>query len=151
MKVRKQAILFKFELLNSISILMLSLVMAFVGFMSSATAADKSGASSEQPMLVFVHSMQCGVCAKVRPLIVELEKEYKGQVQFVDLDVTNDTALKAARKKAKSLGIMAFLSNCEDQFPCVGIFKTKEKLLKEMYGAKDKDAYVSVIKLALEK
>ncbi len=132
-----------------LTLMLLSILLAIVGPLSISTLAEEP--KSEQPILVFVHSMECSVCAKVRPIIEELEKEYKGRVQFVNLDVTDDVALKASRKKAKSLGITSFLTNCEDQFPCVGIFKTKDRVLKEMYGAKAKDAYISGLNQALAK
>lgn len=146
MQVKRRAIL-----ISMLSALLAIFGTIFSGVLATSALAENVKAEGQQPMLVFVHSMQCSVCAKVRPLIEELEKEYKGKVQFVSLDVTDDAALKVSRKKAKSLGITSFLTNCEDQFPCVGIFKTKEKLLKEMYGAKNKDAYVSGLNLALEK
>lgn len=140
MKVRRRAIL-----ISMLSALFIGSMLP--GIILSADAKTEGAL----PMLVFVHSMECGVCKKVRPIIQELEKEYKDKVQFISLDVTNDAQLKASRKTAKSLGIASFLTNCEDQFPCVGIFKTKDQLLKEMYGAKDKQTYVSGLNSALGK
>ncbi len=146
MKVRRRAIL-----VSMLSALLAIVSSIFSSSINTSVFAADAKSEGSQPMLVFVHSMECGVCAKVRPIIQELEKEYKDKVQFISLDVTNDAQIKASRKKAKALGLTSFLTNCEDQFPCVGIFKTKDQLLKEMYGAKDKQAYVSGINSALGK
>lgn len=116
-----------------------------------AVPSNSQSSESEQPMVVLVHATNCSVCAKVRPLVNELEKEFRDKVQFVSLDVTDEASRKESRRKAKSLGIDNFLSFYEDQFPCVGVFKAKRKLVKELYGLKDREAYVSCIEKALGK
>ena len=101
------------------------------------------------PFLVFVHSKQCNVCAKVRPILQELEKTYKNKVQFIYLDVTDDKTKEESRKLAKSLSLGAFFAFYEDTYPCVGIFNSKKKCLKELYGYHEQDKYTAALDKAI--
>ena len=79
----------------------------------------------------------------------QLEKTYDGKVQFVFLDVTDDHTKANARELAKSKGLAAFFALYEDTFPCVGIFNTKKKCIKELYGFQTKEKYVATLEKAL--
>lgn len=125
------------------------LLLLLVGTSPITTLAQE--APPDEPMVVFIHSTNCAVCAKVRPIYVELEREYRDRLRFVSLDVSDPTTLKESRQLAKTLGISSFMSFYEDQFPCIGIFKTKKKLLKELYGFRTKEVYVNCIQKVLEK
>jgi thiol-disulfide isomerase/thioredoxin len=109
------------------------------------TAQNPVAMPDNLPFLVFIHSTCCPVCAKVRPIMKELEKSYNGKVQFIYLDVTDDRAKVSARKLAKSKGLGAFFALYEDTFPCVGVFNSKKKCVKELYGFQTKQKYASVI------
>jgi thiol-disulfide isomerase/thioredoxin len=109
------------------------------------------GQEQGQPkaMVVFIHARTCPVCAKVRPIVDDLEHQYNQQVDFVRLDVTGDKEKEESRKKAKSLQLTSFFALYEDCYPCVGVFDGKKKCLKELFGQNAKEAYVKQIKKAL--
>jgi len=104
-----------------------------------------AGVKAEQPFVVFIHSTCCPVCAKVRPIMHELEKSYDGKIQFIYLDVTDEKAKSQSKKIAKSKGLGAFFALYEDTFPCVGVFNGKNKCIKELYGFQTKEKYLSVM------
>lgn len=118
--------------------------------LAGPTIAEQQAVQPDSPMVVFIHSQNCATCAKVRPIYNELEKEWHDKIQFVSLDVSDESTRKESKKLAKTLGIGGFLSFYEDQFPCIGIFKTHKKPMKELYGLKSKEEYVSCIQKALE-
>jgi len=111
--------------------------------------ANSVAVANNLPVLVFIHSKQCPVCAKVRPIMQQLEKTYDGKVQFVFLDVTDDHTKASARELAKSKGLAAFFALYEDTFPCVGVFNTKKKCIKELYGFQTKEKYISTLEKVL--
>jgi thioredoxin-like negative regulator of GroEL len=114
-----------------------------------AAAQNPVASSTDRPFLVFIHSKQCNVCAKVQPILQQLEKTYNGKVQFIYLDVTDEHAKESARKIAKSMGLGAFFAFYEDTYPCVGVFDAKKKCIKELYGAQSEDKYCSNLDKAI--
>ena len=116
----------------------------------SSTAPATIAKPDQKTLVVLVQAEDCKVCAQVRPLIDELEREYKGKVDFVRLDVTNSKTTKASRKTARQLGVGLFLSFYEDSFPAVGVFGVpRKKCLKELFGINTKDTYKTAIENAL--
>jgi len=61
-------------------------------------ATDKDFAEkvlkSKTPVLVDFHATWCGPCKQLSPLLDDLEKEYKGKIEFckVDIDQAPNTA-----------------------------------------------------------
>jgi len=102
-----------------------------------------------RPFLVFIHSKGCPVCAKVRPIMEQLRTTYDGKMRFIFLDVTDEHSKDSARAEAKAKGVSAFFALYEDTFPCVGIFNSKKKCVKELYGFQTKEKYVATIEKAL--
>ncbi len=117
-------------------------------------AAPTTGSTSEAkptPLVVLIHSRECPVCAKVRPMMKELSESYQARVRFVNLDVTDDKAKAESKQTAKSLHVGAFFNMYADTFPCVGIFDSKDKPVHELCGYNPKAKYEGYIKKALEK
>jgi thiol-disulfide isomerase/thioredoxin len=111
---------------------------------AAAEAEAKVAADTiKLPMLVFIYSRECPVCAKVKPVVAELVKEYGSRAKFVDLDVTDDKSTLQSKKLAKDLQLKSFFALYQDTFPCVGIFDTRMKCVKELFGANPKKTYVS--------
>jgi thiol-disulfide isomerase/thioredoxin len=105
--------------------------------------------TATRPILVFIHSTECPVCARVRPIMKRLETTYKGKAQFIFLDVTDDQAKEKARQIAKAAGFRAFFALYEDTYPCVGIFTAKKKCMKELFGYQTEDKYTSTLDKAM--
>lgn len=114
-------------------------------------AAPPQVGTTSQTLVVFVHAADCKVCQQVRPVIDEIEKEYKDRAAFLRLDVTSNQTKQLARKSAKAAGVGFFLSNYEDSFPAVGVFNERRKLQKELYGLNTKDDYKAAIDKVLNK
>jgi len=125
---------------------------SFAPPLALAEPAASSGLPADhEPFVVFIHSRECPICAKVRPIINELESSYKTKAHFVALDVTDEKAKEQSKKIAKSMQIGSFFALYEDTFPCVGIFDDKKKCIKELFGANPKDKYTSFLDKAIEK
>jgi thiol-disulfide isomerase/thioredoxin len=114
-------------------------------------ASDPGAINVSQPevMVVFINARTCPICAKVRPILDDLENEYKPKVRFVRLDVTDIKDRQDSRQVAKSLQLGAFYAFYEDMYPCVGVFDEKGKCLKEIYGLSLREKYVAQIEKAL--
>jgi hypothetical protein len=111
--------------------------------------APKAEKTNYDARVVMVYDHECAVwCGKVKPLLSELQNEYKSRVQFVELDTSNDQ-MEASKKTAKTLGVGKFLNENADYAPVIGVFSAKGKLLKELVGPKNKDIYSDAISKAL--
>lgn len=132
-------------------ILQLSLGMAFIEPCSAEDdSATKESEKQSKALVVFVYDKTCRIsCSVVRPQIMDLQEQYADKVQFVYLDVSQDTR-EEARKTAQALGISRFLKDCEQWYPAVGIFSSKRKLVKQLLGTRPKKDYVSAIEKAIE-
>ena len=123
-----------------------------------AIAEGKSGNTNANqtqetaaPLVVLIHSRECPVCARVRPVLKDLQTSYEPRVRFVNLDVTDDKTKAESKALAKSLHVGAFFNLYSDSFPCVGIFDSKSRSIRELCGFNSKEKYDSYIKRALEK
>ncbi|PWU03435.1 MAG: hypothetical protein C5B53_00500 [Candidatus Melainabacteria bacterium] len=133
-------------------ILAITTALLLAPFLSTAVLAEDSAASNEDKagaMVVFINARTCPICARLRPILDDLEIEYKKKVRFVRLDVTDTKDRQDSQKVAKSLQLGSFFAFYEDTYPCVGIFDEKGKCLKEIYGMNDKEKYVVAINKAL--
>lgn len=125
-----------------------------------ARADDSNGASvaqvspcAKKVLVLLMFDQNCKTwCELVKPLIAELEKEYGAEVQFVQLD-TSEEALKESKKVARELGVMSFLAAYGAWVPHVGVFSSaagKMRVIQDLQGAKEKSAYVAAIHKALQ-
>ena len=118
-------------------------------FAAQSEELQKPAATEATPIVVFVFDRSCKLsCNTVRPVLKELETEYQDRVQFVQYDVSKET-IKEARQSAKSLGVLSFLDDHEEWYPAVGVFSSKRKLVKQILGAKPRDAYREAIEKSL--
>lgn len=99
--------------------------------------------------LVMIYDHECAVwCGQVKPILAELQNEYKSRVQFVALDTSSDQ-ISSSKITAKAIGASKFLSENADYAPVIGVFSAKGKLLKELVGPKKKEIYADAIAKAL--
>lgn len=104
---------------------------------------------NSQILVVFVFDKSCRIsCDAVRPIFKQLKTDYPEKVKFVELDVSKDV-IEESKKTAKQLKVSRFLDDTEDWYPAVGVFTSGRKKIKEILGAKPKDAYVQAIEKAL--
>lgn len=117
----------------------------------AAPPADltKSVVGKYDARVVMIYDHECAVwCGQVKPILSDLQNEYKSRVQFVELDTSNDQ-MASSKSKAKSIGVSKFLNENADYAPVIGVFSAKGKLLKELVGPKKKEIYTDAISKAL--
>lgn len=112
-------------------------------------ALTKSISGKYDARVVMIYDHECAVwCGQVKPILSDLQKEYKSRVQFVELDTSNDQ-IASSKNTAKSIGVSKFLNENADYAPVIGVFSAKGKLLKELVGPKKKEIYSDAISKAL--
>lgn len=122
---------------------------AFADTKPSAQDAAKAENAKYDARVVMVYDHECVVwCGKVKPLLNDLQNQYKSRVQFVELDTSNDQ-IEASKKTAKAIGVGKFLNENADYAPVIGVFSAKGKLVKELVGPKSKEIYSEAISKAL--
>ncbi len=115
----------------------------------NSVALTKSVAGKYDARVVMIYDHECAVwCGQVKPILAELQNEYKSRVQFVELDTSNDQ-MASSKNTAKSIGVSKFLNENADYAPVIGVFSAKGKLLKELVGPKKKEIYTDAISKAL--
>ncbi len=105
---------------------------------------------AKTPVVVFIESRECPVCARVRPIIKQLSDKYEPRVHFVNLDVTDDKAKAESKQVARALHVAPFFNMYSDTFPCVGVFDSKNKSVHELCGFNGKEKYESYIQRTLD-
>ncbi len=101
-------------------------------------------------LVVLIFDRGCKTwCQKVRPMMKELKDQFGDRIDVAEIDASEEN-LKEAEVKAKSLGVYDFLRDSAEWVPIVGVFNARRKLVKELVGPKQKDAYVSAVQRALE-
>lgn len=128
-------------------------IEVFLGPISALAAppagSTKSVAGKYDARVVMIYDHECAVwCGQVKPILSELQNEYKSRVQFVELDTSNDQ-IASSKNTAKSIGVSKFLTENADYAPVIGVFSAKGKLLKELVGPKKKEIYTDAITKAL--
>ena len=114
---------------------------------TQATAKDAE--YEEKPLVVLVFDQNCKTwCARVKPIMSELQQEYGDKVLFAQLDATQ-SVMAETKKQAKQLGILPFFADFQDYVPVVGFFTSHRKLVKELTGPKSKDDYRATIDKAM--
>jgi thiol-disulfide isomerase/thioredoxin len=126
-----------------------TLVILFFLSQQAGLAADEV---FDKPLFLMVFDKTCHAwCAKLRPIVKELQQEYGDRVDFAELDITQEV-LPESKKIAKQLGILKLVPDFGDQVPSVAMCaKERIHLIKELSGPKPKAAYKDLIELALHK
>ncbi len=112
-------------------------------------ALTKKVSAQYEARVVMIFDHECAVwCGQVKPILADLQNEYKSRVQFVALDTSNDQ-INSSKVTAKAIGASKFLTENADYAPVIGVFSAKGKLLKELVGPKKKEIYADAIAKAL--
>lgn len=104
----------------------------------------------DKPLFLMVFDKTCHAwCNKVRPMIKELREQYGDQVDFCELDITQEK-LPETKKIAAELGVLPLIPDFGDQVPiCAACAKKRTNILRELSGPKEKSDYEAMVKLAL--
>jgi len=136
-----------------------ALVMLLSALALSATAQDMmdhkmdkmSSMKKERPTVAIIRADWCSVCQKLEPAMTELMEQYKGRLNFVVLDVSNDEKTAASALTARKLGIGKFFEANKKKTSTVAIFGAKNKLIFQKYHDSERETFVRAFDDAIAK
>jgi thiol-disulfide isomerase/thioredoxin len=89
-------------------IVCLLVVMLFCAASFGTPPAEK------KPMVVVVYADWCPLCQKLKPVLALINERYKGQIQYVRMDVTTEASAQRSRREARSLGLEPFFDKYQE-------------------------------------
>jgi thiol-disulfide isomerase/thioredoxin len=101
------------------------------------------------PTVAVIKADWCPYCKNVEPIMMNVMSEYKGKVNFVIFDVTNDTTKAEAMKMAGEYGLSKFYKSNKDKTSTVAVLKKNKVTFKTSNNTKQAD-YTSAIDKALK-
>jgi thiol-disulfide isomerase/thioredoxin len=104
----------------------------------------------ELPTVAVIKADWCPYCKNVDPVVTGLMKEYKGKVNFVMFDVTDDKTKAEAMKMAEEYGLTKFFKDNKSKTSTVAVLKKNKVTFKTSNNTKESD-YTSAIDKALMK
>jgi thiol-disulfide isomerase/thioredoxin len=104
----------------------------------------------ELPTVAVIAADWCPYCKNVDPVVMGLMKEYKGKVNFVMFDVTDDKTKAEAMKMAEEYGLSKFFKENKSKTSTVAVLKGDKVTFKTSNNTKESD-YTSAIDKALMK
>ncbi len=120
-----------------------AIIAGLIGFTTEAKAEPKFA----KPTVVIIRADWCRACQKVEPIMMGLMKEYRGKLNFVMLDVTDEAAEAKSYKKAKSIGLGNFFKANKKKTSTVAIFNGRSKVFHTIKNF-NRSAYVSAFNKA---
>lgn len=94
---------------------------------SDKPVARSAPASFARPKLVVIRAGWCPICRQVEPSVMSAYESYRGKVDLVVLDVSDDAKVSQALADATDQGVRAFFEKYGARTPTVGIFVQPEK------------------------
>jgi pentapeptide MXKDX repeat protein len=104
----------------------------------------------ELPTVAVIAADWCPYCKNVDPVVMGLMKEYKGKVNFVMFNVTDDKTKAEAMKMAEEYGLSKFFKENKSKTSTVAVLKGDKVTFKTSNNTKESD-YTSAIDKALMK
>lgn len=90
-------------------------------------AAGPAKTAAKLPKMIEIYAEWCPPCQRMKPILNELEKEYKGKVQFVRIDVDKNRDA-AGKYKVKSIPVQLFYDKAGKQVHRHEGFYSKEQI-----------------------
>jgi thiol-disulfide isomerase/thioredoxin len=120
------------------------------------STASAGGSLAKQlqgkPVVVDVYASWCPACENIAPTIAQLKTKYTDKVNFVVLDVSDKSSIKAAEAKAKELGLSEFLGSSKTQTGSLAIIDPATgNILAQHRNNPDLMAYTKVLDAAISK
>jgi thiol-disulfide isomerase/thioredoxin len=89
---------------------------------TSAAERTRAPVAFERPKLVVIRADWCPFCRSAQPAIDLAYQPFKGKIDLVVLDVTDDTTTSRARATADAEGVAAFFDEYQGRTPTAGVF-----------------------------
>lgn len=90
-------------------------------------AARPAPSTFERPKLVVIRAGWCPICRQVEPSVMSAWEAYRGKVDLVVLDVSDEAKVSQALADATEQGCRSFFEKYGARTPTVGIFVQPEK------------------------
>jgi len=148
-KVMKNRMLRRAMLALSVVTLMSSLALAANAQDKMEDKMDKM--SDAKVTVAVIRADWCGACQKLEPTLAELKEQYKGRINFVVLDVTNDEKTAESAATARKLGLSKFFEANKKKTSTVAVVGAKNKILFQTDKNFDRNAYVKAFDEAIAK
>ncbi len=138
------------------AMLALSVVTLMSSLALAANAQDKmedkmDKMSDAKVTVAVIRADWCGACQKLEPTLAELKEQYKGRINFVVLDVTNDEKTAESAATARKLGLSKFFEANKKKTSTVAVVGAKNKILFQTDKNFDRNAYVKAFDEAIAK
>jgi|GEM_PF-847167 len=104
-----------------------------------------------KPTVVIVRASWCPACRTLEPVMSKLMEDYKGKLEFVVLDVTDDKTKAVAKTTAEKHGLGKFFEEHGGKTSTVAVFDLEGKTLFQIKYNSDKDVYVKAFDEAIAK
>ncbi len=105
-----------------------------------------------KPVVVDIYASWCPACKNIAPTISQLEKQYAGKVEFIVLDVSDQSTVTAAEAKARELGLSKFLAENKTQTGSLTIVDPLTgNILAQYRNNPNAAAYTKILDAALTK
>jgi thiol-disulfide isomerase/thioredoxin len=99
-----------------------------------------------KPAVVDIYATWCGGCRAIAPTLSDIRTQYKDEINFVVLDVTDRKTRQRAEASAKRLGLTNFLKENRKNTSTVAIIDPATgEILKEFQANPNKNDYVVAI------
>ncbi len=99
-----------------------------------------------KPAVVDIYAAWCGECKEIAPTLSSIRTQYKNDINFVVLDVTNRKTTKQAASSAKRLGLISFFQENKKNTSTVAIVDPGTgEIINQFQGNSKKDDYVAAI------
>jgi thiol-disulfide isomerase/thioredoxin len=101
------------------------------------------------PTVAVIRADWCAYCKEVEPVMMSVMEEYKGKVNFVIFDVTDDSTKAEAMKMANEYGLAKFYKSNKNKTSTVAVLK-ENKIIFKTSNNTNKSNYTEAIDKALE-
>jgi thiol-disulfide isomerase/thioredoxin len=103
-----------------------------------------------KPAIVEVYADWCPFCKSAAPTLSSLRDEYKGKVNFIDLDITDRSTSQKAEAQAQKLGLASFYAENKSVPGSLAIINPATgEIVQKFRGNDNKAEYVEAINAVL--
>ncbi len=103
-----------------------------------------------KPAIVEVYADWCPFCKTAAPTLSSLRDEYKGKVNFIDLDITDRSTSQKAEAQAQKLGLASFYAENKSVPGSLAIINPATgEIVQKFRGNDNKAEYVEAINSVL--
>jgi len=125
--------------------------LALAAMLALPVLAKTPKPNARRPTVAIIRADWCSACQKLEPAMMELMNQYKGRINFVMLDVTDDQKAAKSASEARKLGIGKFFEANKKHTSTVVVLSPAHKILFQTMQNFDRDAYVKAFDEAIAK